>query len=314
MIRPPETLAADDLLNWSDAATFPLVRDAASMKVFLTLRSHPRLDEPEDGWEVRGLRELNASDDKEHFIFEPVDSAWPVYKGESFDLWRPEIGTVYAWANPSEIVEVLQKRRRNQVRLKRSAFYAMSDAWAKDPGTLPCEHPRIAWRDTARATDSRTVRTALVPPQTILVHQAYYLFWRQGGPVDEAYALGVISSLPFDWYARQFVESHVTIEFMRSAPVPRPPRDDPRRQRIVDIAGTLAAVDGRYAMWAEAVGVVVGGKSGPECEELLAELDALVASLYGLTTEDLRLIFETFHVGWDFQQRLNLTLAYFEAI
>ena len=312
--QPAETLAANDLLNWSDAATFPLVCDAPSMRVFLTLRDHPRLDEPDEGWEPRGLRELNASDDKEHFVFEPANGTWPVYKGESFDLWEPQTGTMYAWADPDHIVEVLQTRRANQIRIKRSAFHAMPAEWAADPSTLPCQHPRIAWRDTARATDSRTVRAALVPPQTILVHQAYYLFWRQGDVAAQAYALGVICSIPFDWYARQLVESHVTVEFMRSAPIPRPAADDPRRARVVAIAATLAAVDDRYSSWAKDAGASVGGRSSGQRDDTLAELDALVASLYGLASDDLRLIFETFHTGWDYQPRLTRTLEHFESL
>ena len=312
--EPAQRLPAKELLAWSDTATFPLVRDSDAMCVFLTIRGHPRLDAPGKGWEPRGLRELNASDDREHFIFEQEAGAWPVYAGVSFDLWNPDTGSVYAWSRPEVVVPVLQARRANQVRLRRSAFYGLPNSWAEDPATLPCCFPRIAWRDTARATDSRTVRCALVPPKTILVHQAYYLFWREGGPHAQAFALGVLSSIPFDWYARQLVESHVTIEFMRSAPVPQPPSDDARRQRIVTIAGELAAVDKRFADWATAVGVCVGGKRGGERETMLAELDACVASLYGLSEADLRLIFESFHVGWDFGPSLERTLDHFRAL
>lgn len=311
---PVETLTADDLLSWSDSAAFPLLPDADAMRVFLRMRAHPRLDEPRDEWEPRGLRELNATDDKEHFVFSEADGLWPVYKGESFDLWTPDTGTVYAWADPDHIVEVLQARRANQIRNRRSAFYAMPQEWAADPATLPCMHPRIAWRDTARATDTRTVRAALVPPEAILVHQAYYLFWRQGTSAAEAYALGVLCSTPFDWFARQLVESHVTIEFMRAAPVPRPGDDEPRRRRVVDIAGRLAAVDARYGPWAAQVGVPTGGVAPGDMENLAAELDALVASLYDLDRADIELIFRTFHEGWDYRPALDRTLSQFEAL
>jgi hypothetical protein len=148
----------------------------------------------------------------------------------------------------------------------------------------------------------------------VLVHQAYYLFWREGTAADQAYALGVLASTPFDWFARQLIESHVTIEFMRGAPVPRPPRNDPRRARVVEIAGRLAAVDRRYAPWAAEAGVAVGGVAAGERSALLAELDALVASLYGLEADGVRLIFETFHSGWDRTAELEHTLAYLNAL
>jgi hypothetical protein len=313
MERPPEIVAAHELLGWTDSATFPLVPTPDAMRVFLRIRTHPRLDEPAPRWEPRGLRELNATDDKHHFIFEPEEGAWPVYKGESFDIWQAETGTVYAWAKPKHITEVLETRRANQVRTRRSAFYGLTD-WADDPDTLPCLHPRIAWRDTARATDRRTVRAALIPPRTVLVHQAYYLFWREGGPAQEAFALAILCSSPFDWYARQMVESHVTVEFMRSAPLPRVEEQDPRRQRAVEIAGRLAAVDDRYSDWAAAVGVETGEINEADRDEMVAELDALAASMYGLDEDDVRLIFETFHAGWDRSEELDRTLKYLGAI
>ncbi|MEU3281447.1 Eco57I restriction-modification methylase domain-containing protein [Streptomyces antibioticus] len=306
-------LSVDDLLDWSDSAAFPLLPDAEALRVFLTIRSHPRLDQDAPGWSVRGLRELNATDDKKHFLFDRRDGLWPVYKGESFERWNPETDTMYAWAEPAHIKGVLQARRANQIRMKRSAFYRMPREWAADVNTLPCMAPRIAWRDVARATDSRTLVAALVPPETILVHLAYYLFWREGGPRQQAYALGVLSAMPFDWFARQMVEQHVTIEFMRAAPIPPFQDGAPLCDRVVHIAGRLAAVDERYAGWAVEAGVPVGSiTDGSERDDLVAELDAVTAHLYGLRKNDLEQIFRTFHRGWNYQERLSAALTHFD--
>jgi hypothetical protein len=310
---PGASLDVDEFLRWSDTATFPLLPDDATLRVFLAIREHPRLDQDSNGWSVRGLRELNATDDKDEFEFTKPPVAWPVYKGESFERWNPETGVVYAWAEPDHIIPVLQARRLNQVRNRRSAFYGMPATWAADVNTLPAMHPRIAWRDAARATDTRTVIAALIPPDTVLVHQAYYLFWRDGSPATQAYVLGVLSAMPFDWYARQMVESHVTVEFMRSAPVPRVPDENPLRRRVIAISGRLAAVDDRYGRWAEAVGTQVGSVSDEAAkQDLIAELDAVVALLYGLDKSDVEHIFATFHRGWDYRARLVAVLAHYD--
>ncbi|MEU4828584.1 hypothetical protein AB0H37_42610 [Actinomadura sp. NPDC023710] len=303
-VNPADELPVDALLGWSEPAAVPLLPNADALRVFLTIRGHPRLDRRGPAWHVRGLRELNATDDKHHFRFEHAPGRWPVYKGESFERWNPETGTVYAWADPAHITDVLQARRTNQVRTRRSAFYRMPTTWAADPNTLPCMAPRIAWRDVARATDSRTIVAALVPPQTILTHQAFYLFWRDGGAKQQAYVLGVISAIPFDWFARQMVESHVTVEFMRAAPMPQFDPDAALCQRVVHIAGRLAAVDHRYADWAAEAEVPVASVADlVERDSLIAELDAVVAHLYGLSQADLEHIFATFHRGWDDHDR-----------
>jgi hypothetical protein len=311
--RPGGELRVDDFLGWSDAVAFPQIPDETSLEIFLAMREHPRLDQDSVGWSVRGLRELNATDDRDEFEFTETRGTWPVYKGESFERWKPETGAIFARARSDHIIKVLQARRLNQVRNQRSAFYQMPIAWSAAPCTLPAMHPRIAWRDVARATDTQTVIAALVPPKTILTHQAYYLFWREGTVATQAYVLGVLSALPFDWYARQIVESHITIEFMRSAPVPRVPEEHPLRRRVVEIAGRLAAVDHRYADWAYGVGVAVGSvKDEAAKRELIAELDGIVALLYCLKRPQVEHIFATFHRGWDYRSRLSSALSYYD--
>ena len=180
--------------------------------------------------------------------------------------------------------------------------------------TLPAKHPRIAWRDSSRATDNRTVRAALVPPNTVLVHQAYTIFFRRGDARDEAWLLGMLSSMPFDWFARQFVESHVTVEFLTSTPVPVRDRDSTLQRRVEQIAGRLAAVDRRYRRWAEIVAVPVASVTDDERPNLLAELDAAVALLYGLTQSDVRLIYDTFHEGADYAKHRDAVITHMRSI
>lgn len=92
-----------------------------------------------------------------------------------------------------------------------------------------------------------------------------------------------------------------------------PARADARWQRVVQLAGRLAAVDDRFAAWAQAVGVPCGPLDALEKQDHLHELDAVVAHLYGLTERQLLHLFETFHEGWDYQDRLEATLKHFHA-
>jgi hypothetical protein len=96
-------------------------------------------------------------------------------------------------------------------------------------------------------------------------------------------------------------------------PIPDVASGDPRFRRVVEIAARLAAVDDRFEDWASTVGVPVGSvKSEADKQMLMAELDALVAHLYGLSADHLGHIFATFHRGWDFAARLAITLDYYE--
>ncbi len=81
---------------------------------------------------------------------------------------------------------------------------------------------------------------------------------------------------------------------------------------MVALSGRLAAPDNRFAAWAKAVGVAHGKLHPDEKLEMVHELDAVVAHLYGLDKRQLRVVFETFHEGWDYEEQLQATLKHFE--
>lgn len=301
------TVDATEMASWTENASIPLVPSEEAMRVFLKLRAHPRLD-ADIGWRARPVTELHATNEKKEMILDTdrrLEGLWPVYKGESFDIWKPDSGTYYALAEPAYIQDYLYAKRIRQQRLARSAFSAFTKRWAQDRATLPCLHPRIAFRDISRATDTRTVRAALIAPQRVIANQAPYLLWSKGDATDEAYLLGILCSIPFDWYARRVVENHLNFHIFNAFPVPRPTLDDPLRLRVAQIAGRLAAVDARYQDWADQVGVPVGSiVDDDEKNALIQELDALAALLFGLDVADVSTIFNTFHDGWDAHDRL----------
>ena len=116
-----------------------------------------------------------------------------------------------------------------------------------------------------------------------------------------------------DWYTRRFVERSLNYFLFNPLPVPPPPRESILWQRVVALAGHLAAVDNRFAKWAQAVGVECGPLNATSKLHHIHELDAVVAHLYALTEPQLVHIFETFHEGWDYADRLEATLKHFHA-
>jgi hypothetical protein len=242
------------------------------------------------------------------------ETYWPVFKGESFDLWQPDRGAdfYYAWADPDVVTEWLYTKRLRGA--ARGAHAEFSLAYRQRRDNLPCYAPRVVFRDVTNRTNQRTVLAALAPPRVFLTNKAPYLLWPRGDERDQAYLLGILSSLPLDWYARRFVELNVNFFIFNPFPVPRPLRDDPLWQRVVSLSGRLAAPDERFADWADAVGVECGPLDPIEKQIMIDELDAVVAHLYGLDTDQLTHIFETFHEGWDYQPRLDAVLDHFHRV
>ena len=313
--KEPAAFQAEEVLSWNDSASLPLLPTQDSVAVFARLRRSPRLDLDAPGqWRARPDREMDATNQKPlmDLVSEDCpDGYWPVYKGESFNLWTPDTGKYYAWADPKPALQWLQKKRLRAGKGKRSAHSEFPRSHLEDESTLACHQPRIAFRDIARATDQRTVIACLLPPKVFVSHIAPYFLWPRGDERDEAYLLGAVCSIPFDWYARRFIELHATFFVFNPFPIPRPERDDDRWQRTVAVAGRLACPDERFAAWAEAVGVGCGPLAADEKEDMIHELDAVIAHLYGLDEHQLIHIFETFHVGWNYTERLNGVLRHF---
>ena len=220
---------------------------------------------------------------------------WAVATGKSFNIWNPDTGYYHDSVDTSSITAHLQEKRLSQRRTSRSAFAEQDHSVTDDPATLPCRHPRIAFRDVSRSTDTRTLIAALIPRNRVLVSKAPHLLRLSGSVVDEALLIGVLSSMPCDWLARRHIELKMSFAILNQLPIPDPGEGDPFRDRVVEIAGRLAAVDERFAEWAAEVGVPVGSANDEAIkQDLICELDACVAHLYGLDEDDLAVIYETF--------------------
>ena len=316
VVKEPTAFYSTEVRKWNDAVSLPLLPNEDSVDVFAQLRKAPRLDLNVSGkWRARPLQgDLNSTAQKPFMDMESEkcpDGFWPVYKGGSFDLWNPDTGAYYSWADPDPILDWLQGRRMRAP--KHSAHREFSRQYLHDRTTLPCLKPRIAYRRISRATDSRTVRVVLISAEVFVTDVAPYLLWPRGGQPEEAYLLGILSSIPLDWYARRFVETHVDFYVFNPLPIPRPDRDSELWRRVVALAGRLACPDERFAAWAETVGVEWGPLATDEKKDMIHELDAVVSHLYGLNESQVVHIFETFHEGWDYESRLNGVRRHFRA-
>ena len=219
---------------------------------------------------------------------------WPVYSGESFNLWNPDTGIYYDSVGAMVIASHLYDKAVKSKKLARSAWSEVPSESLSEASEHPCHHARVAFRDVTRSTDTRTLVAALVPPRRVICGQAPTLLQTAGNKTDEAFVLGVLSSMICDWQARRIAELHIKFAHLNNLSIPDPGAGHAIRDRVVEITGRLAARDDRFAEWASSIGVECGPLSPESQESLLAELDACVAVLYGLTPDDVTVLYDTF--------------------
>lgn len=300
-------VAVDKFRSWTDTTAFLMIPDATSVKVFESMQnSCPRFGSPSAPWRLRPTRgDLLAykglSRTGRHLI--------PIRQGKSFDLWDADAAESSTLVNEQEFRKKYFATLENSARKKRSAHYGQK--YSIDD--LPIDRARIAMRWISRAKDTRTCRAALLPPGCATDDSASVMLRLRGTARDEAFALGVLSSIPFDWQARLLTELNFTFEVLNQLAFPQLAVEESAvASRIADLAGRAAAVDERYADWADEAGVPVGTvASAEDLDEVVAEIDACVSVLYGLSERQVTHVFSTFHEGWDYAPRLNAVRGYF---
>ncbi|MBI3742994.1 MAG: hypothetical protein HY261_01730 [Chloroflexi bacterium] len=264
----------------------PLLPSPAAAALFEKLRRGARFDQGyKSVWFAFPTQgDMNETSDKALFRY-PL--GLPVWKGRSFGQYDPHGGDPAGYAQKKELEAFVQAKRLSGRSRFRDNFPPAS---LRDPKTLPLHHARIAFRDVTRANDTRTVRACLIPPDVALTNKAPYLTFPLGDALSQAFVLGVLNSLVFDWQARRLVETN--LNFFILTMLCFPPQHVAPVERIGKLAAQLSCVDKRYEEFAREAGVKIGAVE--DRTRLLAEIDALVARAYGLEEADLYTIFEDF--------------------
>jgi hypothetical protein len=211
--------------------------------------AHPPLGDA-SGWGVRFGRELNASDDRRHFIDAEAAGrgTMPVVEGKQIRPFGVDLQRV------SAAIPVRSARR------------------LLDPART-YHRARLAYRDVSCSTNRLTLIAAIVPRGAVTTHTLFCLKDELSSDEQE-FLCGVFNSFVANYLVRLRVGTHVSASIIHQLPVPRPAHGDPALGRVAAIARRLA--------------------SHPAEERSAAELQAVVAQLYGLTADEFEHVLSTF--------------------
>jgi hypothetical protein len=112
--RDSYVIPVNEFKSWSKEIIFPTLSEKADVDIFRALHRHPRVGSDRSDGAFRPVSEVHSSGNKELYEFESEApaGAWPVYTGSSFNVWKPDTGVVYAWADPTRTMDYLMEKRR----------------------------------------------------------------------------------------------------------------------------------------------------------------------------------------------------------
>ena len=179
----------------------PEVPNATALSILTGIADRiPALGDPA-GWNGRFGRELNATDDRPHFV--PLgnrNGMLPVVEGKQLSPF--------------------------QVDIDKSAYgVPMTTAATLIDRATSFDRDRIGYRDVASATNKLTLIAAILPAGTISTHTVFCLKTALDDCSQWA-LLGLLNSLVANYLVRLNVTTHVTTATMSRLRVPRPRESD----------------------------------------------------------------------------------------
>jgi hypothetical protein len=274
------------------------------------LIAFPSLGDPApDGWDLGLCRELHMTDNSNLFKTEKRPGRLPLWEGKQFHQFDANFAEPKYWLSEKEARQVLL-----DVRVKRIQRMLNAQDLSVEPDVdrvrLDYTAYRLAFRDVARSTDERTMIATILPPDRICPHtvslETVFVDIVADGinqsiqPIDDKqrlYLVAMLNSLVLDYFLRQSVTTHLSFFFVHNAPVPRLPSTDKTFLAIVERAARLTCTTDEFAELARSAGLKrhkTVALEQIERERLRAELDGLIARLYGLTEEEFAHILTTF--------------------
>jgi hypothetical protein len=145
----------------------------------------------------------------------------------------------------------------------------------RETRTIP-RRPRLAYRDIASATNRLTLIAAIIPPRAVTTHTLFCL--KTPLSLDAQLVLcGLLNSFAANYLVRMRVNTHVTVGLVSRLPVP-----------------VIKPGSGAFARLAALSRALTTSEGPIEEMDEYADLQAIVARLYGLTSDDFEHVLGTF--------------------
>ena len=265
-------------------------KDPLDEGIFLKAMKFPTLGEKlEDTWNIHIYREFDETNDNQ--LFKPNKSNenyLPLYKGGAIHQYEynfcPEKSSRYV--------------NKNSPKVKNGQGLAFKNKCY--------QNYRLVLRTIASSTNERTLVACFIPRNCFFSNSLHGVYIKNDkAPEKNALLLQCFfNSFILDYWIRQRVSSNINKRFLIGLRVPRLTEKDDSFNALVERSATLTCVGKDFGELAKEAGISKRGINKEERWKIQAEIDAIVAHIYGLTEKEYEYILGTFTKGNN-QKRLS---------
>lgn len=241
----------------------------------------PLLGEQIEGsWNLKLNREFDMTNDSHLFKTASGKNRLPLVQGNMFHQFELEFATPKYWIEQEDGRAKLLGRDADESQILAYQTY------------------RVVHRRIGRNTDQRTLISCVLPPNHFCADTAQTIKDILPGAIH-LFVMALFNSFVVDAELRRRVTAHLDMHFMYATRLPRLTEQNKEFRPIVERAARLTCTTQEFDDLAKEVGLKnhnAGVTDPTERAKLRAELDGLIAHLYGLTEEEFAYILTTFPI------------------
>lgn len=232
-------------------------------------------------WNLVLSNEFHMTNDSSLFRTQPGPGRLPLYEGKMMHQFTHQWGKPRYWVDETE---------------GRAAILGRNlDTKQK----LEYQHYRLGHRSIARNTDERTMIATILPPNVFFGHSINATRNKLSNQ-ELLFIASMLNSFVLDFSLRERVSANLTMFYIYQLPVPRLTEQDVAFRMIVERAAKLICTTPEFQQLWESVmpnipwSTHVVAIDQAERARLRAELDGIIAHLYGLKEDEFVHILNTF--------------------
>ncbi len=288
-----ETFPNDNSIIYSVQLAYKLSPDSLSLVEFSTgidieiaqkiLRFNLLGEALSDTWNIKFYREFHMTDDAYLFHEEYKPGRLILYEGKVIHQFTHIFGKPRYWVDEKEGRKALLGRK-------------------KDVGQkLDYQTYRLGFRDIASNTNERTLISTIIPPAFHGNKLPAVMVFDDGKSLidnpTQLFACAIFNSFTVDYLIRQRVTTTINYHYLYQLPIPRFILGNQYFDQLVEHAAKLICTTPEFDDLAAELGFGShknGVTNGVERARLRAEIDGMVAHIYGLTEAEFAHILSTF--------------------
>lgn len=268
-----------------DSFSIPELRSELDFSIISKMIKFPLLGEERKDFKFQLIQEFNITSDSNMFHNGSSKNRIPLFTGKMFNQFQ--------LTNEHSGYFIDEKDGRKSLLGK-----------VKDIGqTMEYQNFRWVHRRIASNTNERTLISTITPKNVFTEVNSTTLKVINSGlsKSDLLILTSITNCFCLDWLLRQRVDTTINMFFIYQLPVPRLKHLDKWHIPIVERAARLICTTAEFAeLWEEVMkskwSVKVAATQEYERNKLRAELDGIIAHIYGLTEEEFAYILSTFPI------------------